>query len=110
MVCLLFVADDGIVFMGSALLLLLVALVVVVVVVVVFALEFNVLFDMFDEFKLLTLDKFKSVRAYFCIHGCFITFSNDKLSFGFFSNKFAMRSCASGNMVGGNLYSTRVIF
>lgn len=56
------------------------------------------------------LDVFKLMTAFFFIQTCFITPSKDKRSLGFFLNSCDMRSAASGDMLDGHLYSTRVIF
>lgn len=50
-----------------------------------------------------------SCLAYLTIHGCFMTPSRDKRSLGFLRSNCDMRSTASGDIVAGHVYSTRVI-
>ena len=51
-----------------------------------------------------------SMRAFCTIQWCRITPSRLSLSFGFFFSSLLMRSAASADTLGGNLYSTLRIF
>lgn len=53
---------------------------------------------------------FGSILAFCTIQWCRITPSRFSLSFGFFFNSLLMRSAASADTLGGNLYSTLRIF